>query len=70
VFHELFFNFSWGYVEVFSAFNDYLWILDRTPAVMVMRGLTFHPMVCSIWTKGLCLLGFSLVTMLGNLSWQ
>ena len=70
VFHEFFKTFLGAILRFFSAFNYYLWILDCTHVVMVMRGMTFHPMVCSIWTKGLYLLDFSLVAMLGNVLWQ
>lgn len=47
-----------------------LCMVPRTPAVMVMTGLTFHLAVLSVWMRGLCLLEVSLMAMLGNLLQQ
>ena len=30
-----------------------LWIAPLTPAVMVIRGLTFHPLFCIVLTNGI-----------------
>ena len=37
---------------------------------MVIRGLTFHLVVLSVWMRGLYLLDFSLISTLGNMSCQ
>ena len=41
-----------------------------TLAVMMIRGLTFHVVVLSVWMRGLYLLDSSLIVALGNMSWQ
>ena len=67
VFHEVLLTLLGGILRSYGAFDDCLWILPRTPTMMVMRGLTFHHTVFSVWTKGMDLLDIPLVAMLGNL---
>ena len=45
-------------------------IAPLTPAVMVIRGLTFHPMFCMVLISGLYLVCFWVRAPSGNLSWQ
>jgi hypothetical protein len=49
---------------------DFSWIVPITPAVMVIRGLTFQPTSLSVWMSGLYLLDLSLMIAMGNLSWE
>ena len=59
-----------GILRLFSVIIDCLWMAPRTPDVIVMSGLTFHPLVRSVWMRGLYLLVFVCMALLGNLSWQ
>ena len=45
-------------------------IAPRTPAVMVMRGLVFHPFICIVLISGSYLVCFCVMACSGNLSWQ
>ena len=42
----------------------------HTPAMMVMRGFTFHPLLCRVLISGSYSVCSSLRAWLGNLSWQ
>ena len=42
----------------------------HTPAMMVMRGFTFHPLLCRVLMSGSYSMCSSLRAWLGNLSWQ
>ena len=56
----------------FSACIDCLCIDGHpcTPAMNVVRGLTFHLVILSVWMSGLYLFDCSMMTVVGNLSWQ
>lgn len=58
VFHELF-DFPWGNQRFLSACNKCLWMALLTPIVLVIRGMTFQPLVLIAWMSGLYLLEFS-----------
>ena len=45
-------------------------IAPLTPAVMVMRGLVFHPLFCIALINGSYLVCFCVMACYGNLSWQ
>lgn len=59
-----------GILRVLSDVNNCMWIVPRTPAVMVIRGLTFQMVALSVWMRGLYLLDFPLMASLWNMSWQ
>lgn len=42
----------------------------RTPTMMVIRGFTFHPLLCRVLMSGSYIMCSSLRAWLGNLSWQ
>ena len=46
------------------------WIAPRTPAVMVISGLTFHPLLCMVFISGSHLVCLWVRASSGNLSWQ
>ena len=45
-------------------------IAPLTPAVMVIRGLVFHPLLCMALISGSYLACFCVMACSGNLSWQ
>ena len=60
-----------GIYRVFSnASMGCLWMEPRTLVVMAIRGLAFHPAILRVWMRGLYLLEFSVMTLLGNLLGQ
>ena len=59
-----------GILTVSRSLSDCLCIAPLTPVVMVMRGLTFQPVVLNVWMSGLYFVVFSLWVVFGNLSWQ
>jgi hypothetical protein len=59
-----------GILRFVSFSIDFLCIASLTPAVMVMRGLIFHPLFCMVLISGLYLACFCVVACSGNRSWQ
>ena len=55
-------------LSFYSSLIGHSWIAPPTPAVIVMRGLTCHPTVLSVWMSGLYFSVFSLCAVFGNLS--
>ena len=49
---------------------DFSCIAPLTPAVMVMRGLVFHPLALSVVISGSYLVYLCVRACSGNLSWQ
>lgn len=45
---SLFLTLLGGILRFFSALNGCLWMAPCAPAVMVMKGLIFHHVVCSL----------------------
>ena len=41
-----------------------------TPAVIVMRGLVFHPLCCMLWISESYLMCLCVLACSGNLSWK
>ena len=46
------------------------WIAPLTPTVMVINGLTFHPLFCMVFISGSYLVCLWARASSGNLSWQ
>ena len=60
--------YDFRFLRFYSAPMHCLWITPRTLVVIVIRWLTFHPMVCMGLDEGLYLLEFFLMATLGNSS--
>ena len=57
-----------GILSFSSSLIGCSWIAPLTMVVIVMRGLTCHPVVMSVWMSGLYFVVFSLCTVFGNMS--
>ena len=56
---------------IFKSFNFWMecsCMAPRTPAVIVMMGLVFHPLLCMAWFSGSYLVRFCVMACSGNLS--
>ena len=59
-----------GILSLVSFFIECSCMAPLTPAVMVMMGLIFHPLLCMVLVSGSYLVCFCVVAWSGNLSWQ
>src|ERR1700738_2981921 len=59
-----------GIFRLVSFSMECSWIAPLTPAVMVIRGLTFHPLLCMVLMSGSYLVFLWVSASSGNLSWQ
>ena len=59
-----------GIFRLVSFSMECSWIAPLTPAVMVIRGLTFHPLFCMVLMSGSYLVCLWVSASSGNLSWQ
>jgi hypothetical protein len=59
-----------GIFSLFSCSMEYSWIAPLTPAVMVISGLTFHPLFCMVLISGSYLVCLWVMASSENLSWQ
>jgi hypothetical protein len=59
-----------GIFSLVSFSMDCSWIAPLTPAVMVIKGLTFQPLFCMVLIRGSYLVCLWVRAPSGNLSWQ
>ena len=59
-----------GIFNLVSCSMECSWIAPLTPAVMVIKGLTFQPLFCMVWISGSYLVCLWVRAPSGNLSWQ
>ena len=59
-----------GIFSLVSRSMECSWIVPLTPAVMVIRGLTFHPLFCIVLINGSYLVCLCVRASCGDLSWQ
>ena len=59
-----------GMLRSFNLLMDCSCMAPLTPAVMVMRGFVFHPLVLIALISGSYLACFCVMACSGNLSWQ
>ena len=59
-----------GIFRLVSFSMECSWIAPLTPAVMVIRGLTFHPLFCMVLISGSYLMCLWVRASSRNLSWQ
>jgi hypothetical protein len=59
-----------GTFSLISCSMEFLSIAPLTPTIMVMRGLVFHPLFCSVVISGSYLVCLCVQACSGNLSWQ
>ena len=59
-----------GILSLVNLSIECLRIAPLIPAVMVMRGLVFHPLFCMMLISGSYLVCFCVMACLENLSWQ
>ena len=59
-----------GILRLISCSMEFSWMAPLTPAVMVMRGLVFQPLFCSVVISGSYLACLCERACSGNLSWQ
>ena len=60
----------WGIFKSFNFWMECSCMAPRTPAVIVMMGLVFHPLLRMAWFSGSYLVCFLVIAWSGNLSWQ
>jgi hypothetical protein len=61
---------DFGILRLVSFLMECSCMAPLTPAVMVMRGFTFHPLFCMVLISGSYLACFCSRAWSGNLSWQ
>ena len=61
---------DFGILSLVSCSIEYAWMAPLTPAVIVMRGLVFHPALCILLINGSYLVCLCVMACSGNLSWQ
>ena len=59
-----------GICRLVSFSMEWVCMAPLTPAVMVMRGLVFHPLFCIALIRGSYLVCLCVMACYGNLSWQ
>ena len=59
-----------GIFRLVNCSIEFSCIAPRTPVVMVMRGLVFHPLALSVVISGSYLVCLCMRACSGNLSWQ